>query len=121
MVGIGRLSRLGKSAVVATDCITQAHGSVVILHGLITVPVTNSDKLIATYPGSFVPTGGTVFETKEVTCGITGGIGRFEGQGQRGNGRTGRLGDASGIVERQREEFVLRVGMQVKRVAVVGA
>ncbi|MFS0756262.1 hypothetical protein ABC383_16395 [Noviherbaspirillum sp. 1P10PC] len=85
MVGIGNLSHLGKSAVVATDCITQAYGSFVILHGSITVTAANGDKLTATYTGSFIPAGGTLLQTRDVTYSITGGTGRFEGA--RGAGR----------------------------------
>ena len=85
MVGIGHLSHLGKSAVVATDCITQAYGSFVILHGSLTVTAANGDKLTATYTGSFIPAGGTLLQTKDVTYSITGGTGRFEGA--RGTGR----------------------------------
>ena len=85
MVGIGNLSHLGKSAVVATDCITQVHGSFVILRGSITVTAANGDKLTATYTGSYVPAGGTLLQTKDVTYSITGGTGRFEGA--RGTGR----------------------------------
>lgn len=85
MVGIGNLSHLGKSAVVAADCITQAYGNFVILHGAITVTAANGDKPMATYTGSCVPAGGTVFQAKDMTYSITGGTGRFEGA--RGAGK----------------------------------
>jgi hypothetical protein len=96
MVGIGNLSHLGKSAVVATDCITQAYGNFVILHGSITVTAANGDKLTATYTGSYVPAGGTLLQTKDVTYSITGGTGRFAGA--RG---TGRLEGSEDMATRQ--------------------
>ena len=85
LVGIGNLSHLGKSAVVATDCITQVYGDFVILHGSLTVTAANGDKLNATYAGRFVPASATVVQTQDVTYSITGGTGRFEGA--RGSGR----------------------------------
>jgi len=57
-----------------------------ILHSSITVMVAaNGDKLTATYTGSFIPAGGTLLQTRDVTYSITGGTGRFEGA--RGTGR----------------------------------
>lgn len=76
-IGSGTVSHLGKSAMVSTECVTAQNGVYMMSNGKMTVTAANGDTLIATYSGTFVPTGPTTLTMSGVTYSITGGSGRF--------------------------------------------